>query len=223
MKEAILDAGKKIRIKICAEKVLIIVRVAESPGWAKLWEWKAVLGLKMLSIAKSYHEGGKHPSHLCDAATPFQEESVIDHLIARHHKDLHLNSELKEMMDSSKLLGLLSNLHLEILSKFKKYFPPILITCIFIFVPIVLTWAILMKLWLNSDFNCRTYVYVATIFCLFCLDESKLKKGPPMTFLLVCVSVSLGRRIIPCTIINIQRDDRTFQISFHQVNSISRM
>ena len=67
MKEAILDANKKFRMKRCRKKAPMIAKVAESPGWAKLWDytlylgWKAVLGLKMLSRAISHHGRGEHP------------------------------------------------------------------------------------------------------------------------------------------------------------------
>ena len=82
--------------------------------------WKAVLGLKMLSRAMSHHGRGDHPCHLCHAASPLQEASVLDHILAKHNQDLHLNFD--STLDSSKLIGLLSNLHVEILSKFKDIF-----------------------------------------------------------------------------------------------------
>ena len=47
----------------------MIAKVAEAPGWAKIWDhilnlgWKTVQGLKMLSRAMSHHGKGKH---LCD-------------------------------------------------------------------------------------------------------------------------------------------------------------
>ena len=79
-----MDADKKIRMMRCGEKAPMIAKVAESPGWAKLWDhaldlgWKAVLGLKMLSRAMSHHGRGKHPCHLCHEASPLQEASVLD-------------------------------------------------------------------------------------------------------------------------------------------------
>ena len=59
----------------CGEKAPMIAKVAESPGWAKLWDhtldlgWKAVQGLKMLSRAISYHGKSERPCHLCESDT----------------------------------------------------------------------------------------------------------------------------------------------------------
>ena len=55
MKKIIIEADKKMTIKKCGERAPMIAKVAESPGWAKLWDhtldlgWKTVQGLKMLS------------------------------------------------------------------------------------------------------------------------------------------------------------------------------
>ena len=70
--------------------------------------WKAVVCLKMISKAKRLHGRGEHLCLLCDTATAFQEDSVLDHILARHHNELHLNCELdlEEMMDNSKLIVL---------------------------------------------------------------------------------------------------------------------
>ena len=98
----------------CGEKAPMIAKVAESPGWTKLWDnaidlgWKPMLGLKMLSRAMSHHGRGKRPHHMCNTATPLLEKSVSDHILIRHHQELHLNFE--SMSDSSKLIGLLINL-----------------------------------------------------------------------------------------------------------------
>ena len=74
MKNVITDVDNN-RIVRCKEKTPMIVRMAEAPGWLKVWDhgmdlgWKAVLGLKMLSRGMSYHGRGEHPCHLCDAAS----------------------------------------------------------------------------------------------------------------------------------------------------------
>ena len=65
MKRIIIEADKKMAIKKCGEKAPMIAKVAESPGWAKLWDhtldlgWKSVQGLKMLSRAMSHHGKGE--------------------------------------------------------------------------------------------------------------------------------------------------------------------
>ena len=112
IKKSIMDADR-IRKMRCGEKAPMIAKMAESPGWAKLWDraldlgWKAVLDLKTLSRAMSHHGRGEHPCHLCHAASPLQEASVLDHILAKHNQDLHLNFD--STLDSSKLIGLLSN------------------------------------------------------------------------------------------------------------------
>ena len=64
MKKIIIEADKKMTIKKCGEKPPMIAEVAESPGWATLWEhilylgWKTVQGLKMLSRAVRHHGKG---------------------------------------------------------------------------------------------------------------------------------------------------------------------
>ena len=126
-------ADRRMTMERCEEKAPMIATVAESPGWAKLWDhdldlgWNAVLGLKLLSRATSHHERGEHPCHIRDEATPLLEKSVLDHILARHHQELFLKSE--SMLDSSKLIGLLSSLQVENLSRIYKYFP-LLITII---------------------------------------------------------------------------------------------
>ena len=107
MKKAIIVADKKMRVEKCGEKAPTIARVAESPGWAKLWDaldlgWKVVQGLKMLSRAMSYHGKGERPCHLCDTTTSLQEESLLDHILTRYYQELYLNSE--SILDSSKVV-----------------------------------------------------------------------------------------------------------------------
>ena len=71
----------------------MIAKVAESPGWAKLWDytldlgWKAVQGLKMLSRAMSYHGKGKRPCHLCESDTEnsLEDETLLDHILTSHY------------------------------------------------------------------------------------------------------------------------------------------
>ena len=85
--------------------------------------WKGVLGLKMLS------RSGYEPSwerqaplavtYVMQQAHFKKHQYILDHILAKH-QDLHLNFD--SMLDSSKLIGLLSNLHIEILSKFKGIF-----------------------------------------------------------------------------------------------------
>ena len=54
------------------EKAPMIAKVAELPGWARLWDhaldlrWKAVLGLKMVGRTMSHHRKGGHPCYMCD-------------------------------------------------------------------------------------------------------------------------------------------------------------
>ena len=38
MKKTIMEVDKKEMLKRCEEKAPLIVQVAESPGWAKLWD-----------------------------------------------------------------------------------------------------------------------------------------------------------------------------------------
>ena len=106
MKKIIIKADKEMTIKKCREKAPMIAKVAESPGWAKLWDhtldlgWKAVQGLKMLSRAMSHHGKGERPCHLCDADTenPLKEETLLDHILTSHHHELHL--EHVSLLDS---------------------------------------------------------------------------------------------------------------------------
>ena len=115
-------------IKKCGEKAPMIAKVAESPGWAKLWDhtldlgWKAVQGLKMLSRAMSHHGKGERPCHLCESDTEnsLEEETLLDHILTSHYHELHL--EQGSLLDSSNLIVMLSDLHLDILSKSKGIF-----------------------------------------------------------------------------------------------------
>ena len=90
MKKIIIEADKKMTIKKCGEKAPMIAKVAESPGWAKLWDhtldlgWKTVQDLKMLSRAMSHHGKGKRPCHLCDTETSLEEETLLNHILTRH-------------------------------------------------------------------------------------------------------------------------------------------
>ena len=101
----------------CVEKAPMIAKVAESLGWAKLWDhaldlgWKAVLGLKMVGRAMSHHRRGGHLCHMCDV-TSLKEDSVLDHILIVHHQQLHLNPPLNN-------LELLDMLSMEILPEFK--------------------------------------------------------------------------------------------------------
>ena len=105
----------------------MIAELAESPGWCKLWDhaldlgWKTVLGLKMLCRAMSHHGRGEHPCQLYNATLLPEDESVLDHILAKHKQYLHLGDSV---MDSAELIDLLRNLHVEILSKFKSIFRP---------------------------------------------------------------------------------------------------
>ena len=104
----------------------MIAKVAESPGWAKLWDhtldfgWKTVQGLKMLSRAMSHHGKGERPCHLCDTENSLKEKTLLDHILTRHYHELHLEQE--SLLDSSRQMVMLSDLHLDILSKFKGIF-----------------------------------------------------------------------------------------------------
>ena len=124
MKKAIIGVDRRMLLEKCAEKAPMIAKVAELPGWAKLWDHtldlggKAVLGLQMISRAMSHHGRGKHPCHLCEDHT-LKEDSVLEHILASHHQELHLP---KPSLNSSHLLGMISSLKLEILPKFKNIF-----------------------------------------------------------------------------------------------------
>ena len=102
----------------------MIVKVAQHPGWAKLWDHtldlggKAVLGLQIISRAMSHHGRGKHPCHLCEDHT-LKEDSVLEHILVSHHQELHL---LEPSLNSLDLLSMLSSFKLEILPKFKNIF-----------------------------------------------------------------------------------------------------
>ena len=63
-KKMTIKYNKEMTIKKCGEKPPMIAKVAESSGWATLWEhilylgWKTVQGLKMLSRAIGHHGKG---------------------------------------------------------------------------------------------------------------------------------------------------------------------
>ena len=125
MKKAIMEVDRRSLLERCEEKVPMGAKVAECPGWAKLWDyaldlgWKAVAGLQMVSRAMSHHGRGNHPCHLCDDPT-LLKDTVLDHILTTHHQELHLNNS--NSFSSLDLLGMLENLNVEILPKFKNIF-----------------------------------------------------------------------------------------------------
>ena len=127
MKKVIMDVDRRRMLERCEEKAPMIAKVAECPGWARLWDhaldlgWKAVAGLQMVSRAMSHHGRGDHPCHLCDDPT-LLEDSVLDHILNVHHQELHLRMNNSDSFSSSDLLGMLENLNVEILPKFKNIF-----------------------------------------------------------------------------------------------------
>jgi len=68
----IFDVDRRMLLERCAGKTVMVAKVTEHPGWAKLWDhfldlgWKVVLGLQMLSRAMSHHGRGKQPCQLCE-------------------------------------------------------------------------------------------------------------------------------------------------------------
>ena len=100
-------------------------KVVECPGWAKLWDhaldlrWKDVVGLQMISRAMTHQGRGDHPCHLYDDPT-LLKDTVLDHILAVHHQELHLKN--LDSFSSSGLLGMLENLEVEVLLKFKHIF-----------------------------------------------------------------------------------------------------
>ena len=72
----------------------------------------------MISSAMSHHDHGSHPCHLCDA-TPLNDAFVLEHILAAHWRQLHLNAELdrKTLLDM-----LLAALKLDFISKFTNLF-----------------------------------------------------------------------------------------------------
>ena len=79
----------------CGEKAPLIVDVAKSVGWSRLWDLtselclKAVSYLQMLSRALGHHGEGHCPCHLCNAG-PLQEIRLADHILEKYWKKLHL-------------------------------------------------------------------------------------------------------------------------------------
>ena len=71
-----------------------------------------MLGLKMFCRAMSYHGRGEYLCQLCNATLLPEDESVLDHILAKHKQYLHLGDLV---MDSAELIDLLRNLHVEIL------------------------------------------------------------------------------------------------------------
>lgn len=62
-----------------------------------------MLGLQF-SRAMIYHGRGDHLCHPSDDRTLLKEDSVLDHILGKHHQQLHLNSSF----DSSELLRMLT-------------------------------------------------------------------------------------------------------------------
>ena len=69
----------------CSEKALLIVDVAKGVGWSRL----SVSGLQMLSRALGHYGEGQCPCHLCNTGH-LQEIRLIDHILQKHWKELHL-------------------------------------------------------------------------------------------------------------------------------------
>ena len=77
----------------------------------------------------SHHGKGKRPCHLCDT------ETLPYHILTRHYHELHLEQE--SLFDSSKLTGMLSDLHLDCFYRNSKaFFINIIIFVKKIFIPI---------------------------------------------------------------------------------------
>ena len=65
------------------------------------------------------------------AENSLKKETLLDHILARHYHQLHLAQE--SLLESSKLMVMISDLHLDILSKFKGIFHHSAITDIIFF------------------------------------------------------------------------------------------
>ena len=121
MKKEILELDKKKNEGRCLKKAPRVAEVSRQIGWAWLWDaaldsgWKTVKSLQLLSRAMSHQWRGNHPCHLCDAASS-PEVSVLDHILVSHREELHLDP----VLDYEKLMCLLEELHLGVLSKFSK-------------------------------------------------------------------------------------------------------
>ena len=63
---------------------------------------------------------GEQPCHLCDTENSLKEETLLYHILTRHYHELHLKQE--SLLDSSRLMVMPGDLHLDILSKFKGVF-----------------------------------------------------------------------------------------------------
>jgi len=70
----------------------------------------------------SHHGREKQPCHLCKVGT-LKEDSMLEHVLANHHRELHLSNS---SFGCSDLFGMISSLNLEILleilSKFRSMF-----------------------------------------------------------------------------------------------------
>ena len=77
---------------------------------------KAVSGLQMLSRALGHRGEGQCPCHLCDAG-PLKEIRLIDHILEKHWKELHLPK-----IGAADLVTMLSNSQIEVLPKFKNIY-----------------------------------------------------------------------------------------------------
>ena len=125
VKKILYEEDKNARLEKCRDKAPFIAAVAEDIGWNKLWDmstdqgWKAVMGLQMLSRALGHHGHGNHPYHLCPSHMVGRlQTSLLNHILDAHWKELHMPSEINR----DRLLEILSDHSLEVLSKFKNIF-----------------------------------------------------------------------------------------------------
>ena len=108
--------------------------LAKTPGWCKLCDhtldlgWMTVSGLKLLCRTMSHHGRGDNPCQLCKATLLPEDESVLDHILAKHNQYLHLGDSI---MDSAELIDLLRNLHVEILSNLRAFFVFFYLKCFY--------------------------------------------------------------------------------------------
>ena len=87
---AIIKVDKEQRLAKCSEKASLIVDVAKSVGWSRLWDLtselglKTVSGLQMVSRALGHHGDRTVPMPLVqcwNSAIRF-----IDHILEKHRK-----------------------------------------------------------------------------------------------------------------------------------------
>ena len=79
-------------------------------------------GSWMENIAGSQEAEQSHepPCHLCDTENSLKEETLLDHILTRQYHELNFEQEF--LLDSSKLMVMLCDLHLDILSQLKGIF-----------------------------------------------------------------------------------------------------